>query len=390
MSLRDAFDVAIVGAGMVGGACTLGLARSGLRVVLVDEGLPTPWRADDEVDLRVVALAPSSIDLLRELGVWDAIRIARVSPYRRIHVWDAANGAALGFDAADRGEAALGFIVENRLIQHALWQALAADARIVRRCPARVVATSADGELRTLALADGTKIAARLVLAADGANSPLRQLAGIATRGRDYGQRAVVAHVATERPHEATAWQRFLPSGPLALLPLAEGRSSIVWSLSDADAAAVLALDDEAFRRELGIALDFRLGLVTAATPRAAFPLRLQLAERYLAPRLALVGDAAHQVHPLAGQGVNLGFRDAAELIAALDANRDPGAEATLRRYERRRRSDNTIAACGFDALDRIFRIDVVPFVVARGAGFRLINTLTPLKRMLADRAAGR
>lgn len=390
MSRGDAFDVAVVGAGMVGSACAVGLARRGLRVVLIEERAPSPWRVGDDVDLRVVALAPSSVDVLRGLGVWDVIAAARVSPYQRMHVRDAASGAALDFDATDRGEAELGFIVENRLIQHALWQAAEADTRIERRCPARVVATSADGGRRMLELADGSRLAARLVLAADGANSPVRELAGMATHGRDYGQRAVVAHVATAHAHQATAWQRFLPGGPLAFLPLADGRSSIVWSLPDMDAARVLALDDTAFLRELGIAFDFRLGPVTATTPRAAFALRLQLAERYLAPRLALVGDAAHQLHPLAGQGVNLGFRDVAELIATLEPSRDPGIETTLRRYERRRRSDNTIAAHGVDALARIFCVEAMPFVALRGAGIRLINAFAPLKRVLADHAAGR
>ena len=391
---RATFDVAVVGAGMVGSAMALGLARAGFRTALVEARVPEPWCAEDEVDLRVVALAASSVALLRRLGVWDAIAAARVSPYRHMHVWDAGNGATLHFDAPAPVAAELGFIVENRLVQHALWQALADDGRVALRCPAQVVATQIEGEARVLQLDDGTRLAARLVIAADGAASPLRGLVGIATRGHDYAQRGVVAHVRTQRPHAATAWQRFLPGGPLALLPLADGRCSIVWSLPEAEALRVLALDDAAFCAELGAAFDFQLGPVLSTSPRAAFPLRLQLAERYLAPRFALLGDAAHQVHPLAGQGVNLGFRDVVELLdvlaAARDGQRDFAADSTLRRYARRRRSDNTLSAWGFDALGRVFDWQAEPLVLARGLGLRALDALAPLKRLLLDKAAGR
>mgnify|MGYP001047549214 CR=1 FL=1 len=392
-SRRGPLDVAVVGAGMVGSALALGLGQRGFRVALVEEREPPAWHAADEVDLRVVALAPSAVRLLDALGVWTTIADARASAYRRMRVCDAENGARLEFDAADRGLCELGFIVENRLIQHALWQALAADGRTQRRCPAQVVDSTHDNEVRRLEFADGTRLAARLVIAADGAASPLRAKLGLGTHGHAYAQRAVVAHVATARPHAATARQRFLPGGPLAFLPLADGRSSIVWSLPEPEAARVLALDDAAFRAELGAAFDFELGPILATTPRAAFPLQLQLADRYLAPRFTVIGDAAHQVHPLAGQGVNLGLRDVDELLDVLSAARDAGrefaAETVLRRYERRRRSDNALAAYGFDALGRIFDWRAEPLVFARGLGLRAVNALAPLKRMLIDRATG-
>lgn len=394
MSRRGAFDAIVVGAGMVGSAVALALARRDLRVALVEEREPPAWRASDEVDLRVVALAASSVDLLDDLGAWQDIAAARASAYRRMHVWDAENGAAVDFDAASEGQSELGFIVENRLIQHALWQALERDGRIVRRCPARVVATSDDGDVRTLTLDDDTTLAAKLVIAADGASSPLREMLAIGTSGRDYGQRAVVAHVATERAHEATAWQRFTNDGPLAFLPLADGRSSIVWSLPADECTRVLALDEAAFLAELGCAFDFRLGPIAGTTPRASFPLQLKLADRYIAPRFALIGDAAHQVHPLAGQGVNLGFRDVATLVEAIGTARERGAdfaaESTLRRYERRRRSDNAISAWSFDGIDRLFRSGFEPLVAARGVGMRIVNALGPVKRLLAGHAAGR
>ncbi|MGC1547367.1 MAG: UbiH/UbiF/VisC/COQ6 family ubiquinone biosynthesis hydroxylase [Rhodanobacter sp.] len=387
-----ALDVAVVGGGMVGAAAALTLARAGFTTALLEARAPAPWHATDEVDLRVVGLAPSSIALLHELGVWTSIREARSSPYAHMHVWDDESGAAIDFDAADEGRDLLGHIVENNLVQWALWQALES-AGVRRLCPAEVTGFEAREDRIVLELGDGESLSARLLVAADGAGSPLRQLAGIATRGRDYAQRAVVAHVATERSHDGTAWQRFLPSGPLALLPLADGRSSVVWSLPEAEAQRVLALDDAAFRDELGLASDFRLGRITAATQRAAFPLKLQLAERYQAERFVLLGDAAHAVHPLAGQGVNLGLRDVAELrdtlVAARDAGRDMAAEPALRRYARRRRSADTLDAWSFDALARVYAWESAPLVAARGLGVRMLNKLAPLKRRIAEHAAG-
>jgi 2-octaprenylphenol hydroxylase len=392
-----AVDVAVVGGGMVGAAAALALARAGFATALLEARAPKPWNVSDEVDLRVVGLAPSSLSLLDDLGVWTSIRESRSGPYSHMHVWDAESGAAIDFDAATEGHDLLGYIVENNLVQWTLWQALEA-AGVRRMCPAEVRAFDVpafDGhrDRIQIELTDGETLSARLLVAADGASSPLRQLAGITTHGRDYAQRAVVAHVSTERPHEGTAWQRFLQSGPLALLPLADGRSSLVWSLPEAGAQRVLALGDQAFLDELGFASDYRLGRITATTSRAAFPLKLQLAESYQAERLVLLGDAAHAVHPLAGQGVNLGLRDVVELrdtlITARDAGRDIGAAHVLRRYARRRRSADTLDALGFDALARIYAGRSPAWVAARGLGVRLLDRLAPLKRRLAEHAAG-
>ena len=403
-SRRNAHDVAIVGAGMVGAALALELAQDGFDVAVIESRAPSPWHAEDDVDLRVVALAPSSVQLLQGVGVWSSIAAARAAPYRRMQVWDALAPGSLGFDSADDGAAVLGWIVENKLIQDRLWQTLGA-GRIALHCPARVDTTRIDGARRILELDDGQSVPARLVVAADGGDSALREQVGIATRVRDYGQRAIVAHVITERPHEETAWQRFLPGATIAFLPLGDGQSvsatqalghrcSIVWSVPEAEAARLLALGDEAFCAELGAAFDFRLGTICATTQRAAFPLRLRLAERYLAPHFALAGDAAHVVHPLAGQGVNLGLRDAAELAdavgAARAAGRDFAAESSLRRYERRRRSDNALSANAFDAIQRVFGSTAMPLAALRGAGLALVDAIVPLKRAFARHAAGR
>jgi 2-polyprenylphenol 6-hydroxylase len=394
MSRRGDLDVIVVGGGAIGAALALALARDGFDVALVEKSAPKPWRPDDEIDLRVVALAPDTRDLLDDLGVWNAIAAARIGPYRHMRVWDATAPGELAFDAAEQGEAALGWIIENRLVQDALWQAIAAHPGVRLVCPGEVADVENTNDAAAVSLGDGSRLRARVLVAADGAESPLRKQLGIACSERDYAQRAVVAHVATARAHEETAWQRFQAGGPLAFLPLADGRCSIVWSLPNDEAARILALDDAAFRTELGCAFDFRLGAITATTSRAAFPLRLRLAAKYVAGRCALAGDAAHVVHPLAGQGMNLGFRDVACLRRVLHDARergsDIGAAHVLRRYERERRSENTLAARGLDTIQRVFGSDNLLRRTLAGAGLSAADRIAPLKRLLADAAAGR
>jgi 2-octaprenyl-3-methyl-6-methoxy-1,4-benzoquinol hydroxylase/2-octaprenylphenol hydroxylase len=394
MSRRGELDAIVVGGGAIGAALALGLARDGFDVALVEARAPKPWRSSDEVDLRVVALAADARVLFENLGVWPAITGARVGPYRRMRVWDALAPGELTFDAAENGEAALGWIIENALIQHALWTAIGAESRARVLCPAEVAGVDNDDDGVTATLADGTRLRARVLVAADGAGSPLRKALGIDCDDRDYMQRAIVANVGTARPHEETAWQRFQPGGPLAFLPLADGRCSIVWSLPSGEAARVLALDDAAFRAELGAAFDFRLGEITASTQRAAFPLRLKLAKRYVAGRSVLAGDSAHVVHPLAGQGMNLGFRDVACLRRVLreahERGSDIGAAHVLRRYERERRSENALAAHGLDAIGHVFNSSNPAVSFARSVGLAAVDRTTFAKEFFASVAAGR
>jgi len=394
MNRRGDLDAVIVGGGAIGSALALGLARDGFDVALIESRLPKPWRVEDDVDLRVVALAADARDLLGDLDVWTPIAAARVSPYRRMRVWDANAPGELAFDAAERGDAALGWIIENRLIQHALWQAATEQRGVRVLSPAEVAVVENGDDVAEVALGDGTRLRSRIVIAADGAESRVRKMLGIEDSERDYAQRAVVAHVATAREHENTAWQRFQPGGPLAFLPLADGRSSIVWSLPEGEVDRVLALDDSTFRNELGCAFDFRLGEIVSTTPRAAFPLRMRLAAKYVSGRCVLAGDAAHVVHPLAGQGMNLGFRDVVCLRRVLrDAHErgsDIGAAHVLRRYERERRSENALAAYGLDGIERLFGNGNAIVAGLRGAGLAVVDRTDPLKQFFAGLAAGR
>jgi len=391
MNRRGRSDVVVVGGGVVGAACALALAAQDLDVTLVEGQAPAPWSAR-QPDLRVYAFAPDNAALLQRLGVWDAVRTARSQAYRRMRVWDAAGGGELTFDADHMGRAQLGWIVEHALLADRLWAALPA-AGVQVRCPARVEGMEQDATGVRLRLDDGARLEARLVVAADGAASTLRQLAGLPLQGHDYAQRGVVGYLRSEHPHENTAWQRFLPTGPLAVLPCTEGRSSIVWTLPNAEAARVLALDDAAFSRELTTAFGARLGELRIDSPRAGFPLRLQLARQYVEGRVVAIGDAAHVVHPLAGQGVNLGLRDVAglqQLVADAQSRRaDWDTPHRLQRWARTRRSENTMAAYTFDGINRLFSTNELHTTLARGPLLGLAGKLPPLTELLWRRAAG-
>jgi 2-octaprenyl-3-methyl-6-methoxy-1,4-benzoquinol hydroxylase len=394
MSRRELVDIAIVGAGVVGAAAALALSRDGWQVTLVEAREPARWR-EDQPDLRVYAFASDNAAMLDDLGVWRSISGARVQPYRGMRVWDAAGDGELRFDADSFGRRELGWIVENGLLVDRLWAALpGAGVRVL--CPAQLAALEQADDHATLELEDGTRLRARLVLAADGGDSKLRTFAGIDTYTHDYGQNGLVAFVDHERPHDATCWQRFLPTGPLAFLPFAgeSGHcSSIVWTLPEADALRLLHSDDEGFLRELHNAFAGTLGALTAVSKRAAFPLKRQLAQAHVAGRVAVIGDAAHVVHPLAGQGVNLGLRDVAALRAMLQrqrsGGRDPGASAPLARWARERRSENAIAAYSFDTLNRLFSNDHLVATLMRGPLLGLAGKLPPLRHALWKHAAG-
>ena len=391
MSRRDPLDLVVVGAGVVGSAAALAAARDGLRVALVEAHAPPPWSAS-EPDLRVYAFAPDNQALLDDLGAWAAVRSARAHPYRRMRVWDAAGGGELDFNADALGRDSLGHIVEHALLVDRLWAACGREPNIQRHCPDALEAIEQDADGVTAVLASGQRLRARLLLGADGAASVVRGLVDLPVDRHDYGQRGLVCYVGTQRPHEDTAWQRFLPTGPLAFLPCGDGRSSIVWTLPEAEAERLLAAADDTFRRELTRAFDARLGEVVSVSARAAFPLRRQLAKAYVSGRVALVGDAAHAVHPLAGQGVNLGLRDVAALRLMwrrAGSGADIATPHRLARWERERRSENAVAAYSFEGINRLFSNDAMVPTLVRGPLLGLVGRAGAVGRFFARRAAG-
>lgn len=383
-------DVAIVGAGPVGAAAAAGLVQRGLRVQLLDRGGPTPpvLSDNDDYDLRVYALAPSCTAFLDRLGVWTDIVAARSSPYQAMRIWEHEPQTALRFDAGDVHAAQLGTIVESSLLAKVLWQSLPAG---VARGGAQVQTLEVEDDGAQLNLAGGDVVRARLVVIAEGRDSRLRAQLGIEAVSGQYEQHAVVCHVATTLPHRRTAWQRFLPTGPLAFLPLADGRSSIVWSSSEAQ--TLLSLDDEDFCRALGDASQHALGEIRSCTRRVSFSLGMQHADTYVASRAVLVGDAAHIVHPLAGQGVNLGIADVEALVDAIGAahqqGRDPGAPRVLARYQRARRADIGEMIAVTDGIYRAYRLPLGGIEHLRGRLLGLVDAATPLKRQLIRRAIG-
>lgn len=392
------YDLVVVGGGAVGASfAALAVRQAGLpaaRVAVIERDRPPPWVLSDAYDLRVFALSRASSRILAAAGAWDAIAAARVSPYERMRVWHESmspfGNDALVFDAAELGEPNLGYIVEGRLIQTALHASL--EALGVTIVPASVESLALAPDAAVVALGE-RRLTTRLLVGADGGRSRVRELAGLATTTRDYHQQAIVANVTTAKPHEDTAWQRFLGYGTLAFLPLANGQCSIVWSVRNDRAADLRTLSVPDFERELAAALDGALGEVHLASGRVSIPLAATRAGRYVLERCALIGDAAHTVHPLAGQGVNLGFLDAATLADVLaearDEREDPGALRLLRRYERRRRPQNELMSRAMSGFNDFLAMGQGPVAQIARRGMGMVNRMGPVKRLLAERALG-
>lgn len=382
-------DVIIVGGGMVGSALALALAKQDdLTICLLESQPPKPLTNDAPWQLRVSAINPASQQFLTSLDVWQQLITQRVGPFDRMQVWE--KDSQLNFAAADIGSPWLGHIVENGHLEQAFSAKLQTTQNIALYCPAQAIAF----EDQTITTDNGDTLTAPLIIAADGSQSKIRDWAGIGTRGWAYQQQGLVAVVETELPHRQCARQHFLSGGPLAFLPLADPHQcSIVWSLPEAEAEQLKTVDELTFCEQLAEAFDFKLGHIRLISERAAFPLHLQHAHSYVKPGLALVGDAAHSMHPLAGQGVNLGFQDARILadilVTAHQHGRPLGSLHTLKKYQRARIADNTLMQFSLDALNRLFASQLPGLASLRQMGLRQVNRLDALKNLLIKQAAG-
>lgn len=399
--MNNQFDVAIVGAGMVGIALAAGLAQGNtkMRIALVDPAMPEHAPALgttlNDFDRRVVALSAQSKALLEELGAWQKLPPERLSPYTGMHVWDGEGTGSITFDATDLHLSELGHIIENRQLVWALMQVAQQYSNIsFIKQPAQYLDNRQANGYTPLGLANGELILATLIIGADGALSRVRQWAGLPTREWDYDHHAIVATVRTEKPHQATAWQRFRQEGPLAFLPLPDPHLvSIVWSTSPTEAKHVLAMSAKDFNQALTQAFEGRLGQVLETTAKVSIPLRQRHAKDYWTEGIALAGDAAHVIHPLAGQGVNLGFKDVRvlldEILRGFNQKIDIGSAAVLGRYQRRRQADNLATMAMMEGFKRLFGAEHHLARLLRNEGMRWFDKFLPVKQHVMMQAMG-
>ncbi|EPH0090391.1 FAD-dependent 2-octaprenylphenol hydroxylase [Pluralibacter gergoviae] len=387
-------DVAIVGGGMVGLAVACGLQGSGLRVAVIEQAGPAPVDADAAPELRVSAINAASEKLLAKLGVWEAILALRASRYHGMEVWDRDSFGRIAFDDASLGYSHLGHIIENGVIHRALWQKAQQLQEVTLMAPAEVQQVAWGENEVFLTLKDGNMLTAKLVVGADGARSWLREKADIPLTSWDYRHHALVATIRTAEPHGAVARQAFHGDGILAFLPLSDPHlCSIVWSLSQEEAQRMQQADEASFNQALNLAFDNRLGLCQVESERLVFPLTGRYARQFAAHRLALVGDAAHTIHPLAGQGVNLGFMDAAALIDEVrrlhGQGKDFGQHFYLRRYERSRKHSAALMLAGMQGFRELFAGSNPAKKLLRDLGLKLADTLPGVKPQLIRQAMG-
>jgi len=384
---RD-FDILIVGGGLAGLSLACALGGSRFRVGLIERQVPV---VTDAWDARIYAISPANVDFLRRCGAWDALDAARRVPVEKMDVHGDAGGR-IAFTAYECGLQALAWIVESGRLAGALWQQAARQPNIDVLCPATPVEMAVESGFASIMLEEGRQLRASLVVAADGVSSWVRTQAGIAAEMRPYGELGVVANFECEKPHFGTAFQWFRADGVLAWLPLPGKRISIVWATPEARARELLAASPAELCERVTAAGGRRLGELQLITAPAGFPLRWMKTAALVAPRLALIGDAAHAVHPLSGHGINLGFQDAAALadcLLAQPSGADCGAEAGLRPYAAARVAETLLVRGTTDALQRLFRPDLLPLALARNVGMSLVGSLSPLRSALARYAAG-
>ncbi len=398
--MSEWFDIVIVGGGMAGCALACALADTHYQIAIIENQESVTFSKDNFFDARVVALSMASRHFLQAMQVWELIAVQRLSPFDRMQVWDAEGTAQVHFDASDVRQPALGYIVENSLIVSALRERLQQQRNVQWICPDAVVNLSdAKNESHAvLTLKSGREIIGNLVVAADGAQSLLRQLSGINTVEWDYGHSAVVATVRTEKPHDGVARQRFMTEGPLAFLPLRDNEGdehwcSVVWSMSPELAQPLLAMSEQEFAAQLARHFEYALGDISEVRGRFAFPLRQRHAQTYQRGRVVLIGDAAHTIHPLAGQGVNLGFMDvrvlAEELQRAQTRNISPADTRVLQRYQRRRRGANLTMTATMELFKQLFAQRSLPVRWLRNTGMKGVEHLPLLKKQIRQHAMG-
>ncbi|OEE88821.1 FAD-dependent 2-octaprenylphenol hydroxylase [Enterovibrio norvegicus FF-162] len=386
-------DIAIIGGGMVGLTLAAALADSDLRIAIIEGKEPEP-ELNARPDLRVSALSRASENILKNIGAWEGILARRSSPYQKMSVWEQDSFGAIDFDAMDMGQPNLGYIVENRVIQLSLFERIKQQHNVTLFCPDKCASMMFGETEAWLTLDSGNAITAKLVVGADGANSWVRNQLSIPLTHWDYGHSALVANIRTTEPHDGVARQIFTPDGPLAFLPLSDPHlCSIVWSQSPEQADQRCTMSDEDFNKSLTAAFDTRLGLCSVEGDRAAFPLKMRYARDFVVERVALVGDAAHTIHPLAGQGVNLGLLDATtlaqELVRLHDEGKDIGEKANLRAFERWRKAEAAQMITAMQGFRDIFSGDNPAKKLFRGIGLVAAATLPGIKTQFIKRALG-
>lgn len=384
------YDITVIGGGIVGATLASALSQTGFKVALIEARQPQAVAADDDFALRQSAVAPGPRRLLENAGIWQRIPGKRICSFTGMKVWEDDPDDMLFLEHTELGLPELGHIVENAIIVDAAWQTL---EQVDIFCPALLSELRVEEQAAHLELEDGRELTSSLVVGAEGAGSPTRQAVGIATAGWDYGQRCTVGTVTPERHHRHIAWQRFLPSGPVAFLPLSDGRCSLAWH-ADAQVAGELAeLDEEAFCQRLTEATEGVLGRIEHMGQRASFPLRLMHAQEYVRPRVALAGDAAHVVHPMVGQGINLGLMDAVSLVEVLTTARkrrvDPGNLTCLKRYQRARMADNMMMLGAADLCKRAYGSRNPLVNGLRRLALPGASRLTAIRRLMIRQAAG-